>query len=79
MEVQLFDSLFRTSDDDDGKHEEGVAPGSAGGGGGGGAGGVGTSFKAKGGSLEVVSIIESICNATGKKIKTILTVIQIFV
>lgn len=64
MEVQLFDSLFRTSDDDDVKHEEGVAAGSAGGG-----GGVGTSFKAKGSSLEVVSIIESICNATGKKRK----------
>jgi hypothetical protein len=58
MEVQLFDSLFRTSDDDDVKHEEGGAPGSAGG-----------SFKAKGSSLEVVSIIESICNATGKKRK----------
>lgn len=70
MEVQLFDSLFRTSDDDDVKHEEGVAPGSAGGGGGG-AGGVGSSFKAKGSSLEVVSIIESICNATGKNTKTI--------
>lgn len=70
MEVQLFDSLFRTSDDDDVKHEEGGAPGSAGGGGGGaGSGGVGTSFKAKGSSLEVVSIIESICNATGKKRK----------
>ena len=61
MEVQLFDSLFRTSDDDDVKHEEGVAPGTSAGGG----GGVGTSFKAKGSSLEVVSIIESICNATG--------------
>jgi hypothetical protein len=71
MEVQLFDSLFRTSDDDDVKHEEGGAAGSAGGGGG---GGVGTSFKAKGSSLEVVSIIESICNATGKEAETILTV-----
>ena len=68
MEVQLFDSLFRTSDDDDVKHEESGAAGSTGGAGGGG-GGVGTSFKAKGSSLEVVSIIESICNATGKKQK----------
>ena len=61
MEVQLFDSLFRTPDDDEIKQEEGLAVGNSAGGGGG-----GSTFKAKGSSLEVVSIIESICNATGK-------------
>lgn len=63
MEVQLFDSLFRTPDDDEIKQEEGLAVGNVAGGGGGGGG---STFKAKGSSLEVVSIIESICNATGK-------------
>ena len=63
MEVQLFDSLFRTPDDDEIKQEEGLAVGNGGDGGGG-----GTTFKAKGSSLEVVSIIESICNATGKNL-----------
>ena len=70
MEVQLFDSLFRTPDDDEIKEEESFVVGNGGGGGGLG----GTSFKAKRSSLEVVSIIESICNATGKRRETPTTV-----
>ena len=74
MEVQLFDSLFRTPDDDEIKHDEGLAVGNGGGGGGG-----GMSSKAKGSSLEVVSIIESICNATGKTQEMISTVISLLI